>query len=179
MSETAQVAIQRVTDTLYAPVRYTGSGTPEGTVTSETGWLYRDTATGELWVKATGSGNTGWATAIFSTGASGTCALPTIDGSAGQTSFVHGLGAFPNLVTVQLECTSTDIGYAPGSILNLECAIDVLGNPAFYQSIELLAVRMRKTDATTTAVYLPQATTGVFTQIVPGFWRFNISAAIF
>lgn len=61
MSESAQVLIQRVTDTLYAPVRYSGIGSPEGVQTSEVGWVYRDTTYGTgLWYKKTGSGNTGW-----------------------------------------------------------------------------------------------------------------------
>lgn len=36
-----------------------GSGSPEGVVTAEPGSLYLDT-TGGLYVKASGSGNTGW-----------------------------------------------------------------------------------------------------------------------
>jgi len=56
----AQAAIQQVTDTLYAPFRYTGAGLPEGVQTSEPGWIYRDTNTGQLWFKKTGSAATGW-----------------------------------------------------------------------------------------------------------------------
>jgi hypothetical protein len=60
MSDTAQALIQRVTDTLYAPFRYSGSGIPEGVQTSEPGWIYRDTNNGLLWFKKTGSAATGW-----------------------------------------------------------------------------------------------------------------------
>ena len=60
MSDTAQTLIQRVTDTLYAPFRYSGSGIPEGVQTSEPGWIYRDTNNGLLWFKKTGSAATGW-----------------------------------------------------------------------------------------------------------------------
>lgn len=61
MNITAKTAIQQVTDTLYAPVRYTGSGVPEGVVNSDPGWCYLDTDKGTgLWVKKTGTGNTGW-----------------------------------------------------------------------------------------------------------------------
>lgn len=57
---TAQTLIQQVTDTLYAPVRYTGAGSPEGVVTAGVGWMYRDTNNGVLWYKKTGTDNTGW-----------------------------------------------------------------------------------------------------------------------
>lgn len=57
---TAQSAIQKVTDTLYAPFRYSGVGIPEGVQVSEPGWIYRDTNTGVLWFKKTGTAATGW-----------------------------------------------------------------------------------------------------------------------
>lgn len=58
---TAQVAIQRVTDTLYAPFRYSGAGLPEGVQVSDPGWIYRDTTYGTgLWFKKTGTAATGW-----------------------------------------------------------------------------------------------------------------------
>ncbi len=38
----------------------TGSGSPEGAVTAPVGDLYTDTATGDLWLKTSGTGNTGW-----------------------------------------------------------------------------------------------------------------------
>lgn len=37
-----------------------GSGSPQGSVTAEPGIMYWDTAGDSLWVKETGSGNTGW-----------------------------------------------------------------------------------------------------------------------
>lgn len=37
-----------------------GSGSPEGVVAASPGSLYRRIDTGELWVKKTGAGNTGW-----------------------------------------------------------------------------------------------------------------------
>lgn len=37
-----------------------GAGTPEGAVTASPGSLYSDTTNGEVYVKNTGSGNTGW-----------------------------------------------------------------------------------------------------------------------
>jgi hypothetical protein len=60
MNITAQAAIQQVTDTLYAPFRYSGTGIPEGSQVSEPGWIYRDTNNGLLWFKKTGIRNTGW-----------------------------------------------------------------------------------------------------------------------
>jgi hypothetical protein len=41
-------------------LRTTGSGSPEGVVTAVVGSEYRDTATGNIYNKMTGSGNTGW-----------------------------------------------------------------------------------------------------------------------
>lgn len=38
----------------------TGSGSPEGVVTAEPGAVYLDTTNNSLWIKRTGSGNTGW-----------------------------------------------------------------------------------------------------------------------
>lgn len=37
-----------------------GSGTPQAVVTAAVGTTYLDTASGDFWVKQTGSGNTGW-----------------------------------------------------------------------------------------------------------------------
>lgn len=180
MSETAQATIQRVTDTLYAPVRYTGSGTPEGVIESVPGWLYRDTDTGYLWTKATGTGNTGWVVASFQSGSSGTCAIPTIVGSAGQTGFSHGLGVVPSLLKVYLECVTTDLGWGVGSMVEIGSAIDFSGNPAFYIHPTTTAIYMRKGyNASSSSIFLPHASTGVFTAITSSSWRFSISAATF
>lgn len=46
----------------------TGSGSPEGVVTAAPGAGYVDTSNGDLWVKQTGTGNTGW---VLVTGAAG------------------------------------------------------------------------------------------------------------
>jgi hypothetical protein len=58
----------------YAPLDAgrSGTGFPEGVVTAPVGTVYRDTAATNgavLWVKATGSGNTGWRVAYGNTGA--------------------------------------------------------------------------------------------------------------
>lgn len=37
-----------------------GSGSPEGVITASPGWVYSDFTNGELYVKHTGAGNTGW-----------------------------------------------------------------------------------------------------------------------
>jgi microcystin-dependent protein len=61
-------------DVRYAPLAagLSGTGFPEGVVTAPVGTVYRDTAATNgavLWVKATGSGNTGWRVAYGNTGA--------------------------------------------------------------------------------------------------------------
>lgn len=38
-----------------------GAGSPEGVVTADPGTTYWDTSDETLWVKSTGTGNTGWA----------------------------------------------------------------------------------------------------------------------
>lgn len=42
------------------PSLYSGSGSPEGVVTAAVGSIYTDTATGNLYKKQSGVGNTGW-----------------------------------------------------------------------------------------------------------------------
>jgi hypothetical protein len=41
-------------------VNYSGAGSPEGVQTAAVNSVYRDTATGALWWKVSGAGNTGW-----------------------------------------------------------------------------------------------------------------------
>lgn len=43
-----------------------GVGSPEGVIQGSPGFWYRDTATGDIWQKATGTGNTGWVLVIGS-----------------------------------------------------------------------------------------------------------------
>lgn len=43
-----------------------GAGSPEGVVTADPGTTYYNTTDGSFWVKATGSGNTGWIELITS-----------------------------------------------------------------------------------------------------------------
>ena len=49
-----------VEDPVAAYGRYVGSGSPEGVVTAPVGSLYTDTTNGVLYIKETGTGNTGW-----------------------------------------------------------------------------------------------------------------------
>lgn len=49
-----------VTGTGVIAKGYEGDGTPEGTVTAPVGSVYADTTNGVLYVKNTGTGNTGW-----------------------------------------------------------------------------------------------------------------------
>jgi hypothetical protein len=53
----------------------TGAGSPEGVVTAPVGTGYEDTTNGDLWVKHTGAGNTGWARLLRSTEAGAGAAL--------------------------------------------------------------------------------------------------------
>lgn len=42
------------------PASQSGTGSPEGVVTAIPGSTYVDVSNGNLWVKQTGTGNTGW-----------------------------------------------------------------------------------------------------------------------
>ena len=48
------------TGTIAGAMLKSGSGSPEGVTTASVGALYRDTTNGRLYLKRTGSGNTGW-----------------------------------------------------------------------------------------------------------------------
>lgn len=51
-----------------------GAGTPEAYIQADVGSMYMDTATGGVWTKTTGTGNTGWAQ--LAAGAASTSVLP-------------------------------------------------------------------------------------------------------
>lgn len=55
-----EVTHNQALDLLDPLIPLHGAGSPEGSVTSTPGDLYRDTTNGVLYVKASGSGNTGW-----------------------------------------------------------------------------------------------------------------------
>ncbi len=68
-SGTDALTLAAVINHLGALVRYSGgvaitdtlgTGSPEGVVTANPASMYRDTTSGKLWVKETGTGNTGW-----------------------------------------------------------------------------------------------------------------------
>ena len=48
-----------------------GAGSPQGVVTAPVGTTYVDTTSGDLWVKQTGTGNTGWVLATSVAAATG------------------------------------------------------------------------------------------------------------
>lgn len=59
-----------------------GAGSPEGVVTATVGTAYRDTTNGNLYVKATGTGNTGWALVYRAGGTD----VPIADGGTGAST---------------------------------------------------------------------------------------------
>lgn len=67
---------------LTSQVGRDGTGSPEGVVTAPVGTIYRDTAATNgaiLWIKASGSGNTGWRVAYGDTGVRDVSAGLTFD----------------------------------------------------------------------------------------------------
>ena len=181
MSETAQAAIQRVTDTLYAPVRYTGSGSPESAVISEPGWLYLDTTANLIYVKKTGSGSTGWVlfTGDQVTSAEGTTTIPTGAGSANQTSYTHNLGAAPTLVRWSLENVNTELGYTPGNEISMEGVTgDAFAPPLLYEATGSAIIYVRRATYSGGLIYVPNKTTGAFSAITTANWRIRFRCAL-
>lgn len=64
-----------------------GSGSPEGSVTAPVGSVYLRTDSGALYVKASGSGNTGWTTASFGSQTANTVFAGPTNGSAAAPTF--------------------------------------------------------------------------------------------
>ncbi len=176
MSETAQAVIQRVTDTLHAPIRYTGSGSPEGVITSVPGWFYFDTLNERLYAKMTGTGNTGWVIASAKRFI-GTCAIPTGAGSANKTSVTHELGRNPDSVTAVFSCVSAEHGYSIGDMVCWN-AIAGIGSPT--------QPMLWMPNSTTIDViwggavlYIPNKSTGTFGALTGASWNAKFYAQVF
>ena len=54
----AHTWMEQVTERLQPPL--TGTGTPEGVLSANAGRFYVDTAANQIYMKVTGTGNTGW-----------------------------------------------------------------------------------------------------------------------
>jgi hypothetical protein len=93
-----------------------GSGTPESAVTAPVGSIYQDTSNGALWVKETGTGNTGWLQL-------GTTEASTEDGY--QNSFMGKTGSGSELPDYSSTNVVTDSD-------NLEVAIGKLDTEIGY-----------------------------------------------
>jgi len=176
MSDTAQAAIQRVTDTLYAPVRYTGSGTPEGVVTSAPGWVYQDTADNTLYFKETGTGNTGWSV-LNRLKSSGLVSIPSSAGSASAQAFTHGLGGVPDSIRATFICQSADVGYSIGDEVALESLINFSGNPPFTLIPTPTTVGVSFNSNAT--IYVANKSSGVFAAADHTKWLIKICCVRF
>lgn len=175
MSDTAQVVIQRITDTLYAPIRYTGSGTPEGFVTSEPGWFYFDTTNERLYAKMTGTGNTGWVIASAKRFI-GTCAIPSSAGFANKTSVTHGLGRIPDAVTATFVCVSAELGYSIGDEVDWGAISGTSYAPVIVWMPNATTIDVNFGG---TAIYLTHKTTGSQTAATPAAWLCKFRAQAF
>lgn len=76
-----------------------GSGTPNGVLTAEIGQIYTDTANGNVWIKTSGTGNTGWILAAPS-------ATGTITVTSGNATLTHA-GISTNSYAVLTAATGT------------------------------------------------------------------------
>jgi hypothetical protein len=173
---TAQAAIQRVTDTLYAPVRYTGTGSPEGVVTSEPGWLYLDTLNERTYVKQTGTGNTGW-NILTSSRFIGSCAIPTVAGFANKTSVTHGFSRMPDAVTPFFFCVGAENGYSIGDRVCWNAIIGA-GTPGL-NLVWMLNSTTIDVVWNGAVLYVPNKSTGVFGAVTSTNWLCYFSAQIF
>jgi len=110
----------------------TGDGSPEGAVTGAVGDLYTDSTNGHLYIKGSGTGNTGWVQLESATSGSGDVngpgsatdnALVRFDGTGGKTVQNSGItvddsGNITSDVTVSKAAASINMDAAAGSATN-------------------------------------------------------------
>lgn len=135
--------------TTTGPTLTAGTGTPEGVVTAPVGSVYHRTDGGSgtaLYVKESGSGNTGWRAHAATLDGSGTLDFPSI--AAGAIA----------------ELTVTVVGAAAGDVVHL-------GPPATLEAGLMASARVSATDTVTIRVH---NTTGGAVDPVSATWRVRI-----
>jgi hypothetical protein len=85
---------------------YAGSGSPAGAISAGPGALYRDTATGSVWMHVASTvGTSGWAQMFPTTRGTGTITMAAAAaGSSG--SIAHGLGTTPTSIVCTARPTA-------------------------------------------------------------------------
>lgn len=107
---TTSAGLMSAADKALVNLLNSGSGSPEGVVTATVGDVYMDTTNGKLYLKVSGTGNTGWRE--VSPSVSGTY-TPTTTATLNLDSnpTVNGLFAYERIIT-----GSTDIVIGGGSL---------------------------------------------------------------
>lgn len=88
-----------------------GSGTPNGVLTAEVGQIYTDTANGNVWIKTSGTGNTGWILAAPS--ATGTITVG--NGTATLTNSGITTNSYATLTCVSTNAPATPYTFVAGT----------------------------------------------------------------
>lgn len=102
----------------------------------------------------------------------------TIPVTNATESFLHALNAQPEDVGVDLVCTTTEHGYAPGQRLSLDQFFDASGAPAFGVEVSTTTVSVTRHAAT---IYVQDKTTGTQVALaetggVPDNWELVVRA---
>lgn len=130
--DSAAVAAGSGTYVALADVK-SGAGTPEGSVTGTPGQMYRDTTNGLLYVKQTGSGNTGWKVVPF--GEQTASIEDLVASSVLTTGTVTNTAAYP-IFTAQFPCRITSC-----SVIIYETAGIAADSDTIYWSVEVRRAR--------------------------------------
>lgn len=166
-ADTATTATSATTATTAtsATTATTANGVAAGSV--GTAGLANGAATAQKIAGGTGSGNLTQYTA-------GNSSLPAAGTSYSDT---HSLGVVPSHVALEVTCTTTDIGYSVGDVVQVIAVWNGTSNgPAnFWKSTTSVGLAI----PTGYAVVLPDKSTGVFSGLTVGkwSWRFRIQAA--
>ena len=143
MSYDAIPALDKATGTWTLVPSFTGTGSPEGKVTAPVGSVYTDSAatTGAIrWIKASGTGNTGWRVEYGDTGMRGISASSKVTEGA---LIIQRVG---NLVWISASTTSFDmsdgerittlpVGFRPQRFVYTQ-------TPAYWASDALRTIRI-------------------------------------
>ena len=151
----------------------TGTGFPEGVVTAPVGSMYTDTAAtnGAIrWIKATGSGNTGWRVEYGDTG------WRNLVGSAYAGASLA--ANFPTVNALQMRRVGTQVTFrfrgdaTGGALVGLNAVAEMaVGLPVGWRSIEYASLGSGKAGQSATLTSTSALTTlSLVTEQTPAVW---------
>ncbi len=140
-----------------------GTGSPESVVTAPVGSTWTDTAAtnGAIqWIKATGTGNTGWVVQYGDTGARNVTSLKNVIGTLTLTTLqVRRIGP---LVSMAIDFADSQTNPSSVALFTLPSGFKPTGGPLYfdspYNSSNTTAVRRMRISASTGIVYYGGAT---------------------